>query len=489
MSTSLIPRERWIIALILALLAFAWGSAVTGLVSSNDGSHLALARALGLRGEARIDPDRALTLEVDLAERDGHAYSDRPPGTAFSALLAARIGDRLDGRMLERAREQARAGETVRPLPACEPYILTYAKRSPGAPPLAMRIGSAIAACLHALLLGVIGLALLARVLALLDATLSARAFALVCLGAATLWGPYATTLYSHGAATLAVVAWLYAALSLGLARGTTLASGAATQTATRASALALLAGLAGAWAIACDYLLLLAIVPASLLAIDRRHWAFVLLGTLPLVVATLAYHQAAFGSPFAVGYDFHGNFEFARERSTTFSSNPLEGLWILLGLGRDAGLLARSPISLMGLIGLIVLLARRGPPSWALAEPERQLLARALLGFVPWMLALAMHETPWGGGSEDHRYLIPLLPFVGVGLALGWDRSSWLVRVAALALAAVSALLVWRGFLSSHAGSLLTNPGLGLGCALLVLAFAILPWPAVARSGHKSAA
>src|SRR5690554_5819917 len=53
-------------ALLLGLLAFVWTANSSGLISSNDGSHLALARALGLRGEASIDPDRALTLEVDL---------------------------------------------------------------------------------------------------------------------------------------------------------------------------------------------------------------------------------------------------------------------------------------------------------------------------------------------------------------------------------------------------------------------------------------
>ena len=60
-----------------------WLANSGGLLSSNDGSHLALARALVLHHRVDIDGERALTLEVDLATREGHAYSDRPPGTAF----------------------------------------------------------------------------------------------------------------------------------------------------------------------------------------------------------------------------------------------------------------------------------------------------------------------------------------------------------------------------------------------------------------------
>src|SRR5688500_9965955 len=73
-----------------------WMSLASGLVSSNDGSHVALARALVLRGETTIDPDVGLTLWVDRAHREGHDYSDRPPGTAFAALPAARVGAWID---------------------------------------------------------------------------------------------------------------------------------------------------------------------------------------------------------------------------------------------------------------------------------------------------------------------------------------------------------------------------------------------------------
>ncbi len=466
----ILERSRWATgatALLFTLLAFVWSANGSGLLSSNDGSHLALARALILRGETTIDPDRALTLEVDLAEREGHAYSDRPPGTAFAALPATWLGDRLDPHMFERAMAQARAGEDVDPLPGALPYISTYATRmaagSPG-PQLAKLIGTSIALSIHAVLVGLLGLWLLDRLLRCateLDAT--ARLVALACLGLATAWGPYSTALFSHVSAATAVAGFLRGIVALARGRSR------------RPERVAALTGLAGAWAISCDYLLLLAIVPATALTIPRRHWWAVASGSAAIVIATLAYHHAAFGSPFSVGYDHQRNFEFARERGSTFSGNLFDGLWTLWGLGRDAGLLAQAPIVLVG-VGLLAGLgfARRksaGPEDLAAVS------ARALLGFVPWMLALALHRTPWGGGTGDHRYLIPMLPFAAIGLALGWARAKPVLRIAGLALALASALLVWRHFLAWHEADAFARAGLGawLAAPILLLGLTIV--------------
>ncbi|MFV8750284.1 hypothetical protein ACNOYE_07015 [Nannocystaceae bacterium ST9] len=447
---------RWWFALLFALLALLWSGSATGLLSSNDGSHLALARALVLRGETSIEPDRALTLGIDLAEREGRAYSDRPPGTAFTALLAVWLGDRLDAAALVRARDQARAGDPVEPMPACPPYVATYAKRFPDAPPLAKRIATGVLLGLHACLLGLLGLALIDRLLARLALSRGARLFALASLGAATLWGPYSTALFSHVASATMLSGFLLGALAL-----------REPPPGWRAHAIALATGLAGGWAIACDYLLVLALVPASLLAIDWRRWPMVLLGGAPIVVATLAYHQAAFGSPFAIGYDFHSTFAFARERESTFGGDPLEGLWVLLGAGRGAGLLAQAPIALAGLLAL----------AWYARRPELRGLGLAALGFVAWLLALCFHATPWGGGTEDHRYLIPILPLAAIGLGLAWEHASarpWL-RALLVLLALGSAWRVWSAFLAWREGTLLANAELGTMVALAVLVASLL--------------
>lgn len=445
---------------LLALAVFVWLANASGLLSSNDGSHLALARALALRGETTIEPERALTLEVDLAERDGLSYSDRPPGTAFAAMPAVVIGDRLDPLMYARAVGQAKAGRAVDPLPAAKPYLHTYAKRArPGSPRLVELIGTSIAIAIHTALVGLLGLVLIDRLARELELELGARLFALASVALASAWGPYASALFSHVPAATALTGFI-----LGV-----LVSAARETEDRRTSALLAATGLAGAWAIACDYLLILVVVPVALVAISPRRYLAVLLGTAPIVIATLAYHELAFGSPVAIGYDHHSNFEFARTRGATFSGELLDGLWILWGAGRGAGLLVQAPIVLLGVAGAVGL-ATRAP-----SEAAAKVWPRVLAALALWALVLAKHRTPWGGASEDYRYLIPLLPVAGVGLAWVWARSSWPIRAATAIVALASLALTWRQFWSWHDGQPFARLGLGAGAGLAVFALGLV--------------
>lgn len=450
--------EGHFLGVLFVLLAFLWGSQTTGLVSSNDGSHVALARALALRGETRIDPEMALTLRVDVAHRDGHVYSDRPPGTAFAAIPAVWIGARLDEPLLEASRARGRMLVS----PGAEPYIYTYAARVEGATPLAAYMGTALLLALHTVGVGLLGLLGLDALLRRRGVDTRGRVFVLAVIGSGTAWGPYATTLFSHGT-TVAALTWFLLALDR-----------LYEEDAPRAWAA--LAGLCGAWAIAADYITVLAVVPATLLVARPRTWPIVLLGTLPLVGATLAYHQAAFGHPFAIGYQFHGNFEFARDSATTFDGNPFAGAWTLLGFGHEgAGLLARSPVALVGIAG------------WMLARGRDR---RYLLAWLPWLLLLCTHHTPWGGATADHRYLLPLLPLVGLGIGLAWSR--WLSGTPALLVGAcglwvISAGLSWSKFLAWHDTPAFVSAWVGVAVAAVVGATWGITALAAARVSRKS--
>jgi len=57
---------------------------------------------------------------------------------------------------------------------------------------------------------------------------------------------------------------------------------------------------------------------------------------------------------------------------------------------------------------GLLALILPPAPPT----------ARRWLLAFTPW-LVLALHQTPWGGGTADHRYLTPALPLLAPALAV----------------------------------------------------------------------
>jgi hypothetical protein len=366
-----------------------------------------------------IDPDSQLTLWVDRARRDGHDYSDRPPGTAFLALPAVVVGNALDPWFLR----ESLASREIYVVPAGTRYAHTYAVRARGRPPLAALQGTALALGAHTALVGAIGLVFVVVLLMRLGVGRGGQIFAVAALGLGSLWGPYSTMLFSHGTSATLVAATVLL-LHVDGERPRPWA--------------ALLAGLAGAWAVATDYLLVLAVVPLVFVCVPWRRWPLLVAGVAPVALVTLAYHSAAFGSIWSIGYDFQANFEFARSRAATFDGNPLRGLWVLWGAGHGAGVLVQAPVLLVGVVGL------------AAARQER----RWLLALTPWAVALCLHHTPWGGATRDHRYLIPLLPLLGVGLGVAWQR--WaapsgrrgrLVAAGLIILVLASALLVWSHF------------------------------------------
>lgn len=419
-------RRAWVprVAMLAFVLATAWIG--RGFVSSNDGSHVALGRALVVHRRVSIDPDVGLTLWVDRATREGHHYSDRPPGTAFAALPAIWLGAQLDPTLRDRAVD----GGALLVTPAGEPFAQTYvarAKRYGRAPALVQYQGTALLVRVQAALMGLLGLVCLERWLRREGFDRSARTFAVVTVAVATLWGPYSTVLFSHVTSGA-----LWCAMLLGCSAA-----------AERGRTAWWLAGCCGAWAVASDYLLVVPIGIHIATLVPRRGWLHVAAGAAPIVVATAAYHHAAFGAFWSIGYDHHASFEFARSRTDTFAGNPLTGLWTLLGLGHDAGVLAQSPILFLGVAGLVA--ARRWREGGAL---------------LPWLVLLALHRTPEGGATVDHRYLVPAVPIVGFGFAHAWQR--WVTSVhtmrkpvvlVCIVLVALSMVLVWAHFFAWRDG------------------------------------
>jgi len=413
---------------VIVGVACVWLAAGTGLVSSNDGSHLALARAFA-RGEVAIDDDVALTLWVDRAVVDGRQYSDRPPGTAAAAVPATWAGGRLDPVLWEDA--QARHDTRVRP--AGQRYAETYSIRSRRfgvGVPLAMLQGTVLAIAAHCALVGALGLVCLERWLRLHGLSFVGRVFAVLGVGLATLFGPYATVLFSH---VTSGTLWCALALACALAD----------RDPPRARSLHVAAGLLGGWAVASDYSMIVPIGLHLALAVPWRSWPWAALGALAPAAALAGYHTAAFGSWRSIGYDHHANFAFARERGSTLAGDLLAGLWVLLGAGRGAGVLAQAPLVWLGAVGLVV--GKR----W-----------REGLPVLAWVLVLAFHRTPWGGATMDHRYLVPAVPIVALGFAPIWQR--WIERehrlrrailMGTIVLLLCSAVLAWSNFVAMRDG------------------------------------
>jgi hypothetical protein len=439
----------------LAIVAGLWASQVTGFVSSNDGAHVALARALA-SGQVTIDDDAALTLGVDLAQRDGHFYADRPPGTALLAVPAVAIGGALDPTL----EAESRRRQAVVVQPASLAFLRTYGARAVdgrrGAP-LVGRLGTALASNLHAIFVGWLGLWLVARRLAALEFIADTRAMVLALLGLATLWGPYSTTLFSHGTAALFVA---LAGLAVEHARGETFT------TAWMRSRAWGVHGAAWGLAVACEYTLLIVALAAwsCVPRYARRHaW----LGAFAPMLALALYHSLAFGAPWRTGYAFQAHFEFARDTAGMFSGGLAQGLWILWGAGLGAGVLVRAPLLIVALWGMPGFAARRielGLGAWLVPA-----------AWIAWCILLASHRTPWGGEGVDHRYLIPLVPAVAPGLAWaleGWGARRPLVSLLVLGACAYAAFLSWASFLAWHDTLPFTSPRVGLavgGISLVV--------------------
>ncbi|CAA9590772.1 MAG: hypothetical protein AVDCRST_MAG18-5175 [uncultured Thermomicrobiales bacterium] len=408
----LAPSLCGAIALALLTLLFFALTAADGIVSTNDGSHYALTKALAADGTVRIDryvnyaaiqPRQGTPTPDDYRDVSfygGHFYSDRPPGTAFLAVPFYWLGG-LVARV---------AGRADLDLPLRYVTIL---------PPL---LGAAAALALFLLARGI--------------GAGPAAAIATAATGAlTTLLLKYATLLYSHiaGAAfvTAALAAILLAERKPGWVWSTILGG--------------LLLGYAGV----AEYPNLPLVAPVGLYLVWRAWregvgWrgplAFAA-GWLPPVLLLACYQWIAFGRPWRTSYTFQFYFDWSRSPLTTYVTPPSTGLrWLLFG---EVGLFVVTPALLLALWGL-ALLARRSPARAAL------LLGVALTILLP----TAMHRTYYGGGSRDTRYLLAIVPTLYAPLALWFD---WVVRPRRLAgrvclLAGAAILAVWglgRSYLS----------------------------------------
>jgi hypothetical protein len=194
--------------------------------------------------------------------------------------------------------------------------------------------------------------------------------------------------------------------------------------------------GAAGA-ALACAALpwLHVKMVPAAatlgLVALIRlRGTALAVFGTVALVMAAGygAYYQAIFGHPTPLAL-YGGIPEDAR-------SAPWRAAAGLL-LDRSFGLLPHAPIFLLALAGLGATARRLHPGAWA----HLLVGAAVVLPVLGWRMW-------WGGQCPPGRFLVPLLPFLGVALACrvassGRGLARWSAAQLATGLA-LAVFMVW---------------------------------------------
>jgi len=239
---------------------------------------------------------------------------------------------------------------------------------------------------------------------------------------------PYATAMYGHVvAAAFLVGGWIAAG---GLAAGEESADAAPS------SRNIAFAGFAWAAAVGCEYLIA---VPAAALGVwllvrtrrgARIRVASLLAGgaAVPVVVVSL-YHTLCFGLPWRTGYSFLVRPEFTAGHARGMMGIRWPTMEALYGLfaGDSRGLFYISPLSLAA-CALVVVAAYRRELGARMAVFLFCVLGALNAGYYMW----------WGGAAAGPRHLVPVIPFLAVGLAWGWHHLPRL-RVPLIVLAGIS--------------------------------------------------
>jgi len=364
-----VVRTRiWIVPLIA--LAFAW-AAILQDPGPNQNAHLALVTAIANHGTPRIDPYERWTR--DDAYVDGHFYSAKAPGLAL-ATVPYYLALKATGLVVHGPPYSV-------PWPRAEGHAMPYAALWE---------------------VGLWGAALPFFLLLVLVRTATERlvpgygTIAAVTLGAGSLAGVFATLYFDHElSAPLG-----FAAFAL-LMRDR--------------SRFALAAGVLAGLAIDVEFpLAIIALVLAVYACRRLRYFGGLALGVLPL----LAFNTWADGRPWSLAYSHavlvpgKSGHDVLGANASGFFGLGLPSLHSLVALLLSPkGLLVLTPVWVLAVAGLIALWRNGRRPEAAVC-----LAVTALF-----LLYDAAYYLPFGGFNGGPRFLVPMLPFLALGIAAAW--------------------------------------------------------------------
>jgi hypothetical protein len=256
-----------------------------------------------------------------------------------------------------------------------------------------------------------------------------------------------------------------------------------------------LLCGFGLGMAILYDHTAAIVAAPIALyvaLTAPRRLLVFVALGALPCLLAAGVYDLAAYHNAGVTGYNVYGSGLGGSDSSWPPAGYGLFGLT----LSPYRGLFFVSPFLLFAAPG-VILWARRGGWEW--------LLCSCIAG--SFTIAISTVSFWHGGVAVGPRYLVPVIPFVALPVALVLNAAQSLrTRLAVYALIAFSVTITWietvggRGYPPVHVadpivsyslpalahgrlplslGTILTEPFVGLDSlwSLLPLGIILAVW------------
>lgn len=373
----ILRNDKTIALFLFILVSSVYFATITGITSSNDGSHYALVRALVERRSFEISPYLDFTEHQDYALRGDLRFSDRPPGTA---LVAAPFY----------------ALSAVAPQPKLNPP----SKHDSDNPRLIYAVLPAALCASAAVMLFYLTLR------KHFDRSQFSALLASLGLAFGTTTWKYGSVLYSHAAAALTVWLALYLLLQVEQVQhfkwpfllGFTI--GFAPLTEYTSVPFSLIMGI---------YLLLVLWEPYRN-AESRQSWlkaagAFALGGLIP-VAFLLTYNKLNFGSPFEVS-TFNADTTLWPQNegfAADFATPLLEGLGGMLfhSSNGNQGIFLLSPVTLLGLLGL-----------GGLYRYSRRRFTLVIGVFVVYLLLFAK-STTYNPLTNDGRYITT---FIGLWL------------------------------------------------------------------------
>ena len=338
-----------------------------------------LARALAERGTIVIDAYQANTGDKALVH--GTYYSDKAPLPSFLAVPGVWLGHAI----------RATLGR-------------------PGRDAVWLAMTAGLAVILATGLLTAAGGAVFYRILRDRGTARETAWLATFFVFLGTTLFPYGTLLQGHAPAAAWLLFFFHAAFPAGSANsGERLARW-------------LLAGVAASGALATEYLTgppLAILGVTALLRHPRaagRRAAWMAAGAAPGLALLGAYHDAAFGSPFALGYQHVALPFFQRKMSGGLlgigAPDPRVALRLLFGTYR--GLFFACPVLLVAVPGL---------GAWLRDRARRPEAIAGLLVAAYYLLLNAGYSSWHGGWAIGPRHLVPAIPFLGFGLASALER------------------------------------------------------------------
>jgi len=390
----------------------------------NVNSRFDLALAIVDRGTLTIDA--YLPNTGDYAEFNGHAYSDKAPGTSFFAIPPYWVFKTFGGRALV---------EAIAPRVSNSALLATLDPNGRGLVPENLYVFSALTfttffvVALPAALLGV----LLYRILRIW-ATQPRDALVLtLAYGLATPAFAYSNNLYSHQPVAFLLFAAFYLVFQ--------------TTQGVHPRLYAALTGLALGCSLITEYPTALIAGGIGLYALYkwRNLFQLALLGAaaLPPLVLMAVYNYVIFGTPLPVGYLYsplYTNLHHVGLISLTYP-RP-EFLWQLT-FGVQRGLFLLAPFLLFAIPGFI----------WFAQERTRRAeFFLSLWSVISFFLFNASSVMWQGGFAIGPRYIVPMLPFLTLPIIFVLNRAQarW-ARFAIYALMLISGVLVWISALSGQ--------------------------------------